>query len=502
VDILLLVMPMLEPDAPTAGVGVIKAHLKANGFHAEVFDVNIDLFQELQSRGNHSYHYFTGEGAMKFSNNLGHELNQEMIDFYDDHKYIFDKWLKLIGEKNPKWVGMSLLSPFSAASSMLLSRLIKEEYPHIKIVWGGTNIQHGGLFRHIHEGTIDYFIKGDGERAIIELLNGNTDFPGINKIDVIDQIEPLDDSLTPDYEDIDWSKYKGNWARNVAFVSASRGCVRKCTFCNDFQLWPKYRFKSAKKVAEQVRELCNKYGRETIHFTDSLLNGSPPVFAELMKELADIRKEQLAKGKKFGWESHIIFRPKSQQPEEVYRLMAESGCDDAVMGLESFSESVRWHMRKKFTNEDVWYTFEMLHKYKIHVQCLMLIGYATETEEDHQENLRGIDRAYELGYANAKSDTGRPLWRWTFGNSLLLNDKHILFDILREEDPHAFEHKTAMDWRYRDNDMATRLRRWKESIAQVQKWDPSYQPSPTTLRTIEITEERLKTPDGPRFWSE
>jgi len=499
---LVLVMPMVEPAAPTAGAGVIKAHLEASGYAAEVYDINIDLYNELKSRGEHEYHYFNGEGAMKFSNNLGSPLNDEMEQFYQDNKEIFHKWVRMIEDKNPTWLGFSLLSPFSAAAAIKITSLVKQYLPHIKTVWGGTNIQHEGITHYVREGILDFFIKGDGERAILELLKGNTSFPGINKIHSIDEITPLDDSLAPDYSDIKWNEYDELWAPKTCFVSASRGCVRQCTFCNDHQIWPTYRFKSPEKVAEQIEELVTKYDRETIHFTDSLLNGSPPIYEKLLIEMKRIKQAQNAKNKPFRWMSHLIFRPKNQMPERVYRLMSESGCEDAVMGLESFSESVRWHMKKKFTNEDVWYTFEMLNKYKIHMQCLILIGYATETEEDHQENLRGIDKVYELGYGNAKDDNGNPLWRWTFGNSLLLNEQHDLYDILKGEDPHAFEHHTAMDWKFRDNDMATRLRRWKESIARVQMHDPHYKPSPTTQRTIEITEERLNNPDGPRFWSE
>lgn len=130
----------------------------------------------------------------------------------------------------------------------------------------------------------------------------------------------------------------------------------------------------------------------------------------------------------------------------------------------------------------------------------MLVGYATETEEDHELNLKCIDKVYEEGWGYTLDPYGHYNVRWTFGNSLLLNEKHSLFDMLKD-DP-TWEWNSAMDWNYKENDMATRLRRWKESIAQVQKWIPDYKPSPTTARTIEITEERLKNPNGPRFWSE
>lgn len=496
-DILLCVMPLVEVDAPTAGPGVLKAHLLQEGYNAEVIDLNIKLYRGLEKKGTAQKYYY--EDSVFFSNQPSDPLNQDYEKFYEENKDIFLEWIEIFKQKNPRWIGMSLLSAFSLGTSIKLSQLIREYLPDVKIVWGGTNVQHQGFFFPVETGLIDYFIKGDAERSLIELLKGNIEFKGINKIDDFDELIPFDLSLPPNYDDIDWNEYQKIWANKPAYVTASRGCVRRCTFCNDYKIWPTYRFKSAKNIAEQIDILKGKYGRNTFLFTDSLLNGSIKNFRETLVELKKVKEKHHPK--MFTWSSHMIVRPKHQMPEEDYKLMAESGCEEAVIGVESFSENVRYHMGKKFTNDDIWFTFEMLDKYNIRNQILILVGYATETEEDHQENLRSIDKVYELGYGHTRSKLyGDRLLRWTFGNSLLLNEKHNLFNMVKD-DP-SWEWKSAMDWTYKDNNMATRLRRWKESIARVQYHDPEYKPSPTTARTIEITEERLQNPDGARFWSE
>lgn len=496
-DILLCVMPLVEVDAPTAGAGVLKAHLIEAGYNAEVIDLNIKLYRELEKKGTHHKYYYGNE--VFFSNQPSNPINEDFEEFYEENKEIFYKFIELVKEKDPKWVGMSLLSAFSVASSLKMAQLIRQHLPNVKIVWGGTNVQHEGFFEPVRQGLIDYFIKGDAERSLIELLKGNVTYKGINNIKEFDEIIPYDLSLPPNYDDIKWDEYEFVWISKPAYVTASRGCVRKCTFCNDWQIWPTYRTKSAKKIAEDLDQLKGKYGRNTFLFTDSLLNGNMKVFRETLVELKTLKEKYHPIT--FQWASHMIVKPKHQMPESDYKLMAESGCLESVIGVESFSEKVRWHMGKKYTNDDVWFVFEMLDKYNIRNQILMLIGYATETEEDHLENLAAIDKVYELGYGHKINHrTGTPLVRWTFGNSLLLSEKHSLFEIIKD-DP-TFEHTSAMDWKYKDNDMATRLRRWKESIARVQSHNSNYTPSTTTSRTIEITEERLKNPNGPRFWSE
>lgn len=497
VDIILCVMPKVEPDAPTAGVGVLKAHLTEAGITSEVVDLNIQLFRYLESKGVHREYYFGDE--VLFSNQPSHPLNEEFEKFYQEYKEIFMQWIDMFKQKNPKWIGMSLLSAFSLASSMKLCELIREHLPNVKIVWGGTNIQHEGFMAPVQNNLIDYFVKGDGERSLVELIRGNTTYKGINNLTDFDEVIPFDLSMPPDYDDIDWNQYEHIFYSKPAYVTASRGCVRKCTFCNDWQIWPTYRFKSPEKIAEDLDKLKGKYGRNTFLFTDSLINGSIKNFRDTLVELKKLKEKY--EPKIFRWSSHMIVRPKHQMPEEDFKLLAESGCAEAVIGVESFSQDVRYHMGKKFTNEDIWYTLEMLDKYKIRNQLLILVGYATETEEDHQLNLQCIDKVFEEGWGYTKDPrNGTPLLRWTFGNSLLLNEKHSLYDMLKD-DP-TWEHHSAMWWTYKDNDMATRLRRWKESIERVQKYDPNYKPTPTTARTITITEERLKNPDGPRFWSE
>ena len=146
---------------------------------------------------------------------------------------------------------------------------------------------------------------------------------------------------------------------------------------------------------------------------------------------------------------------------------------------------------------------EMLVKYDIRAQLLILIGYVNETEEDHKMNLDAIDYIFGKGWGYKKDpafEYKRPLVRWTIGNSLLIDKNHLLFDMIKDDAD--FEYKTAMNWRYKDNDMAVRLRRWKETIARVQYYDNDYKPNHTTERTIIMTEKRLENPNGPKFWSE
>ena len=76
----------------------------------------------------------------------------------------------------------------------------------------------------------------------------------------------------------------------------------------------------------------------------------------------------------------------------TYELMHYAGCSQITVGIESFSESVRNHMKKKFTNKDIDYHFEQSGRWRIPNILLMIVGYPTETLDDHQQNLNALHR--------------------------------------------------------------------------------------------------------------
>ena len=73
--------------------------------------------------------------------------------------------------------------------------------------------------------------------------------------------------------------------------------------------------------------------------------------------------------------------------EQYWQDIANSGARDLAIGVETGSDTVRLHMNKKFNNSDLDYTMQMLDKYSITCQFLMIVGYPTETDQDFQDTL-------------------------------------------------------------------------------------------------------------------
>lgn len=235
---------------------------------------------------------------------------------------------------------------------------------------------------------VDYCIYGEGEIAFVELLKGNVNYPGIDHTNA-KQIMDLDSIPQPSYQKINPSEYFYSNAPEV-LVTGSRGCVKKCTFCDVVTYWNKYVYKSGRRMAEEIFNIWKTTGVQKFDFSDSLINGSIKSFREFNQALIEYRKSNpefkpLYKGQ-------FICRPEGQLKEQDYAEMSQAGVETLVIGIESFSEQVRNHMKKKFSNQDADWHFEMSAKYGIKNVLLLLSGYVTETLEDHKINLEYLKK--------------------------------------------------------------------------------------------------------------
>jgi hypothetical protein len=71
-----------------------------------------------------------------------------------------------------------------------------------------------------------------------------------------------------------------------------------------------------------------------------------------------------------------------------------------------------------------------------------------------------------LGYADATNKKGDILLYLSFGNTLMLSDDHLLWDLIKDD---ITNFKNAFEWDYKDNTLAVRARRFKEINELIQQ---------------------------------
>ena len=90
---------------------------------------------------------------------------------------------------------------------------------------------------------------------------------------------------------------------------------------------------------------------------------------------------------------------------------------------------------------------------------LMIVGYPTETEEDHQHTLSTVRRMVELGYISTPGRNRHGGGRFSFGNTLLLGEGLPIWQKYKDKLEY---HLDGYNWKYSDNDLSARLRRYIE----------------------------------------
>lgn len=296
-----------------------------------------------------------------------------------------------IYQANPDMTfAMSMISDWSQPICKMLCEIIRSQGDSVILIGGPGVNESQWLDSMVQKNLIDHYVMGEGELPFRAFLQGNMDAPGLDNQD-FEQIDDLDQyCVIPDYSKLPVDDYP--YLDNVRsfFITASRGCVRRCGYCNVGYFWKKYRYRSSKHVAEEMITQYEKHGVRDFFFTDSLINGSLKQFEGLCDELIAYKERNPAAD--FRWRGQYIFRPKDQVKERHIEKMARAGVDYLIIGLETGSDRVRYEMDKKHTTDDAEWSLEMFKKYGISCHLLMLTGWVTETLEDHLDTMALFSR--------------------------------------------------------------------------------------------------------------
>lgn len=448
-DIIFLILPRLELRSPITGPAILKASVEKAGYKSLCLDLNLDLWHRLDS----SVH-----GHVWFDTDLTFRHEEKFRPFWEEvilpHA---QEWIENIKEKNPDWVGITIFSQRSKWITIEMCKLLKKAMPQVKIVLGGPFSTFVSP-QLLEKGMIEAYVVGEGEEAIIHVLKGDFDKPGING-NPADQMKDLDAIPIPNYDDFDFGKYPQTWGdprvkvpdkmgTDFIYITGSRGCVRKCDFCDIQSIWPKFRYRSGENIALEMKEQNVKHGSKRFLFTDSLINGSVRQLRDLCQTLIRYKEENLM-GEVF-WQGQFIARAEKLMPADTYDLMEKAGCNFVSIGVESGSEKVRNHMNKMFDNEALDFTFKACAQHNIQMAWLMLVGYPTETEEDFQDTLNLLDKYQWINEKKlVRSVALGPTLDIVPGSPLYYRQKEM--GITWDENG---------NWVYGDNNRVVRIQRW------------------------------------------
>jgi len=380
---LVISVPRLEIHRPPISTAIVAETIRLAGHEVEAMDLNCDLFHFLANRQTY-YNY---------DEIWDRHRNPTLSETKNIVRFIKSKFKKM-DKYDQYWI--SVFGSSCTLFTNIFCRLIRKHLKNKIIIIGGQGVQDmdivekGNIFgeKKKKAGLCDLYLAGEGEVVVKQVLQGIRQGPGINNVNAI-QINDLDNLPYPNYSFYDLDKYDYLQTNKEVFIVGSRGCVRRCTYCDVARYWPKFRYRSGQNIADEMIKHYEQHGVNHFYFTDSLINGSMKAFNDMCDTLAKYNSDHSAG---FSWKGQFIFRPKNQLPTDHFATVAAAGGKEFYVGVETGSDKIRWEMDKKFTNEDIDFQLEEFNKYGINVFFLMLIGYVTETLEDHHDTLKMFKR--------------------------------------------------------------------------------------------------------------
>jgi radical SAM superfamily enzyme YgiQ (UPF0313 family) len=169
---------------------------------------------------------------------------------------------------------------------------------------------------------------------------------------------------------------------------ASRGCSHRCIYCNNPVIGGGFvRFRSPKKVVDEIEFLISEYGYEGIDFWDDTINISPKWTLKLCDEI--IRRKL-----RFFWYCRARVDKLSQT---LLKEMVKAGCIDIGLGVESGSPRVLKNIRKGITLAQVHRAIKLCAKFNLITNAYFMYNLPGETLEDFRMTLALMEKLETYG---------------------------------------------------------------------------------------------------------
>ncbi|HEX7445477.1 MAG TPA: radical SAM protein [Methanothrix sp.] len=241
----------------------------------------------------------------------------------------------------------------------------------------------------------DIVVKGEGESAIVEIVQAYETDSGYDKIAGLAYrqgdraIETRKRELQLDLDQIPFPSrnlfpnrmYMDHWKRHFGYsattVMTTRGCPFSCEFCSNAVFGTSYRERSSENVLNEVEEAL-ALGYERIHFADD-------VFTLNKKRIVQICDGIQSRGMDFKWE--CLGRVDSIDKTTAV-AMKRAGCDRILFGIESGDGSTLGLMGKRISLEQAERAIEAARSAGLKTGAFFILCYPGENDDSVLKTIR------------------------------------------------------------------------------------------------------------------
>ena len=247
-------------------------------------------------------------------------------------------------------------------------RFIRAHTPGARVVIGGP---HATL--NAEECLADGFscvVTGDGEPAALAAFENEWAFL-VNGGESGD----LDSYPVADRSFIDLDRYVYLIdGERTAPVVTSRGCPCRCDFCS--RVYSRVRVRSTPKVIEEIDYLYHSLGYRAVMFFDD-------TFITSKRRVENIAHWLLERGVR--WRCLVRGDLIVRHGDDFVRRLADTGCVEVGMGIESGSERILRNINKGEQISTIRKAISMLKSQSIRVKGFFILGLPGEDEDSLRE---------------------------------------------------------------------------------------------------------------------
>lgn len=174
-----------------------------------------------------------------------------------------------------------------------------------------------------------------------------------------------------------------------AGLLASRGCPAACTFCSNNVTGRRFRYRSARGIAEEITALRARAQFDAFSFFDDSFAVGRRRMRELCPELARLEP-------RVQWT--CTAHPAHLDPD-ILEAMQRAGCRGVDIGMESADPEMLLRIGKGVTVERVLDVLGWARDLGLHCMVNLMFGWPDETLEELRTTVEFIDRAAPLAAA-------------------------------------------------------------------------------------------------------
>ncbi len=305
-------------------------------------------------------------------NSKGHAASIVFFKAFNSEKPTLPSQIELallknvINETKPDLIGLSVMSSLYLETVYAVNNIIRDNY-NIPTVWGGV---FATLFPERCLEHADFVIRGEGENAIVDLVEALSD----NSYESIENLAYKKDdkviingmrALCQNIDEYGYPQIGGNnkylinngiltvedpQLRSINYeLTASRGCPFVCSYCCSVNLHRIYagkgsfvRFRSVQSVIDELKEAKKMLSNlKVVHFWDEIFSDDPSWIDEFVKKYRD----------EINLPFEIWGHPLKTDRVLISKLVS-AGLYKVVMGIQSGSPRVRKNIFHRVEKQD------------------------------------------------------------------------------------------------------------------------------------------------------